>query len=272
MITIEIKGGLGNQLFQIFTLISYSLQHKNAFYFEDKEPTDGPRKINYWNNFLIGFSKFVKPILLIDNYIREHSYHYCELPPTDVKRISKLNGYYQSYKYFDNNKLNIIKFMKFDHIRKPYENMYDFDHTISMHFRLGDYKALQEHHPILNLNYYIKSLQYIIETTLKSNWQVLYVFEQEDIRQVEENINILSLQFPTISFLAITGCLSDWEQLIMLSLCKHNIIANSTFSWWGAYLNNKNGTVCYPTTWFGPAQGKKNLGDLFPTTWHRIDE
>jgi hypothetical protein len=162
--------------------------------------------------------------------------------------------------------------MKFEQIKKPYNSMYDFEHTISMHFRLGDYKALPTHHPILPLSYYIKALRYIITTSSKTSWQVLYFYELEDAEQVEENISTLKSQFPSISFIPVSSTLSDWEQIILLSLCKHNIIANSTFSWWGAYLNTQNPIVCYPTTWFGPAQGKKNLSDLFPESWHQMDE
>jgi hypothetical protein len=64
--------------------------------------------------------------------------------------------------------------------------------------------------------------------------------------------------------------LSDWEQLLLMSLCEHNIIANSTFSWWSGYFNtNQNKIICYPSQWFGP-----NIvhctSDLFPKNWFKI--
>ena len=63
----------------------------------------------------------------------------------------------------------------------------------------------------------------------------------------------------------------DWAQMLLMSGCDHNIIANSSFSWWSAYLNqNKNKVVCYPDKWFGPAMGNKIMGDLFPANWNRV--
>lgn len=273
MITIEIMGGLGNQLFQVFTLIAFSLNSRNAFYFEDKNIYNGHRKIVYWSNFLQALEIFVKPSYPVDYLIKEKNFHYNPLP-IDISStsISKLTGYFQSYKYFHEMRQNIMKFMKFDIIKKPYENMYSYEYTISLHFRIGDYKAIQEHHPILSLDYYIKALNYIMSESGRTNWQVLYFFEQEDIDQVDANISMIRLECPTISFLPITNTLSDWEQLIIMSLCKNNIIANSSFSWWGAYLNNNENIVCYPRTWFGPAQGRKNMSDMFLDYWHQIDE
>jgi hypothetical protein len=69
---------------------------------------------------------------------------------------------------------------------------------------------------------------------------------------------------------AISLDLEDWEQLLMMSSCGHNIIANSTFSWWGAYLNsNPDKIVCYPETWFGPKAQHDTL-DLFPEDWIKV--
>ena len=56
----------------------------------------------------------------------------------------------------------------------------------------------------------------------------------------------------------------------MMSLCQHNIIANSTFSWWGAYMNENDNKVFYPNKWFGAAQGNKNTNDLFMDNWIKI--
>jgi len=272
MITAEIMGGLGNQLYIIFTLISYSLTSKNAFYFENKEIINGDRKIMYWNNLLKGISIFIKPCKPINTIIREKSMNYEILPTIDTVIDAKLHGYFQSFKYFDNSKEEILKLIKFIETTKPYENLYDFENSISMHFRLGDYKSKQGFHPILKLNYYKRSLQHMIEKNNFKKWQILYFCENEDIKFVENVVEELKVFFPDLSFLRANNMLADWEQMVIMSLCAHNIIANSTFSWWSAYLNTNLKIVCCPNIILGP-DSKVNIKfeDRYPSTWTIID-
>jgi hypothetical protein len=140
-----------------------------------------------------------------------------------------------------------------------------------MHFRLGDYKKLPEHYVILSIDYYRAALNCILE---KNNLEktVLYFCEDQDLEDVGEIITKLKTEFSTLEFKRADPELEDWEQLILMSLCRHNIIANSTFSWWGAYLNIywQKMVVC-PLTWFGPKLNKShNLKDLYPEKWIKI--
>ena len=66
--------------------------------------------------------------------------------------------------------------------------------------------------------------------------------------------------------------IEDWKQMLMMSCCHHNIIANSSYSWWGAYLNKyEYKIVCYPDVWFGPAMRSTYVCDLFPPKWQKIN-
>jgi hypothetical protein len=272
MITIELMGGLGNQLFQIFALIGYSMDNKTSFYIEDKEIIYGDRKTYYWDTFLSNIGKFIKPTVEYEAIVREKGFNYKPLPKlTNKKQIVKMMGYFQSHKYFDNHYNNIIKFLKLDEKRVPYKDNYDYQYTISLHFRVGDYKELPEHHTLLTPIYYIKALQHISAETGRTNWQVLYFCEDEDIEYVDKQIAIINEELPELSFIKIESTYSDWQQMLIMSLCEHNIIANSSFSWWGAYFNNKKNIVCYPKTWFGPKQGVKDMSDLFPLSWAQIE-
>jgi hypothetical protein len=78
-------------------------------------------------------------------------------------------------------------------------------------------------------------------------------------------------KFPDLTFYKAEDNMMDWEQLLLMSCSDHNIIANSAFSWWAAYLNtNPNKLVCYPKTWFGGVNYDKQTSDLCPPNWIKI--
>lgn len=324
--TVEIMGGLGNQLFQIFALLSYALKYKQPFYFSPEPIHNGERKKTYWLTPLLHTLKsFVKTPLLNQpiKILNEPGFHYQSLPFYELAHI-KLFGYFQSYKYFEEQQASIYKLIKLsetqEQIKEKTQTKYDYTNTIGVHFRVGDYVQLPNHHPLLPLAYYTQALMQFLqdqqqisknpalcETAAQAigaaqaqypnRWNILYFCEENDQIYVETQL-IQKLQAQPafankFTFQCIDHQLADWEQMMVMSLCKHHIIANSTFSWWGAYFatsysnsmpltseSDQVGVTCeeaalqhvyYPATWFGPAIGYKNMGDLFPSHWQRIN-
>ena len=142
MKTVEIRGGLGNQLFQIFTLISYSLDNNDQFYFDDRDVERNGKNTTYFNTILHELQKYRKKDTI--NYIyKERSFSYERIPSL---RDVKLFGYFQSYKYFEHNMKKILDFLEIESLKRKYEEKYDYNKTISLHFRIGDYKEIQTHH------------------------------------------------------------------------------------------------------------------------------
>jgi hypothetical protein len=273
MITTEIMGGLGNQLFQIFNLLSYSLTYKIPFYFENK-PTTRKDRPHYWNNFLMSLKPFLRIAFNKNNILiyEEPNFHYEKIEMCEeMNQPFKFFGYFQSYKYFQEKEEDIFKFIKLTDSQNKLKDVYDYDNIVSLHFRIGDYAMLQQHHPLIPNQYYERALRELIHYTNRDNWKILFFCEEADIRIVNQHICILQSYYPNIIFEKIDSKYQDWEQVLIMSLCQHNIIANSSFSWWGAYFNrNHEKQVYYPSIWFGPAQGNKNTDDLFPEKWEKI--
>lgn len=278
MITCNLMGGLGNQLFQIFTTISHAMNLKVKFVFIDVDKLGGGQTIvrpTYWDNFLIKLKPFTSKIFPRMTLIKESGFNYNDLNLFKHKNENIcLYGYFQSHKYFFGNFYTICKMIGLDEIKKSVIIKSGFtqdvlNDTISLHFRLGDYKKIQQFHPIMTSEYYKKAINYFkIRGQLKSN--ILYFCEEEDLEDVNETINKLKIEFPALNFIRASNDLSDWEQMILMSCCRDNIIANSSFSWWGAHFNmNPYKIVCYPAVWFGEAAGH-NTKDLFPIEWNKI--
>ncbi len=267
-------GGLGNQLFQIMTVIAYSKKYNNPFVIERKafSPSCTFRNV-YWDNFLSKLERFLvnHPVYL--PVYQEPSFEYNELPVISSTDTIKLSGYFQSYKYFDGYKTEILKEIGYDTMRDKIKAQMNPSEMISLHFRMGDIiKVHRDNHIILPVEYYINAVKYIITKTNNPHLKLLYFCEAEDNAFVETNyINPLRGLFPNTSYHKASDNVEDWEQLIWMSLCEHHILANSTFSWWGAYLatdsNNSNKIICYPDKWQHSKIINNSTVDLFPDDW-----
>jgi hypothetical protein len=304
MLTCILKGGLGNQLFQIFTTIAYSFRVKNPFIFSYVETITGetPRP-TYWTTLLKCLYKYTNVDGLIPNNILESFYKYkgdhgyTEIPsqfmPLETEHGYShnicLDGFFQSYKYFKNEYSRIYELLDIDGLKME-TNFPDrlpnqqHQQTISLHFRVGDYASKQCYHPVLPILYYERALQHISNVSNQNqnptNYRVYVFFEQKDIDYVKNAIEQLRPVIPDATFELVNEP-TDWKQMILMSKCDHHIIANSTFSWWGAtfsmphILNRESGhssskIVCYPSIWYGHQLYYINTLDLFPDVWTKI--
>jgi hypothetical protein len=282
MIYLNLKGGLGNQLFQIFACISYSLKMDQVFVFPNYDVIGN--RSTYWNNFLSNLKKYTIFYNKIRcNYqIKENNFHYEKLPNIESSITSNFlfNGYFQSHKYFQDHYNLICNIIHVDEQRENIKIKYNIqENTISLHFRIGDYVKYKDTHPILSISYYVNAIQYIkkeIKEQQKINkeenhfpFSIIVFFQEEDEDIINNNISILQEKFPEINFIKRPTGLEDWEEMLYMSCCQHHIIANSTFSWWGAFFNPRQKIVCYPSKWFGNRLNH-DTKDLFPENWIKI--
>ena len=280
MITCNLMGGLGNQIFQIFATISYAIKSRNQFKFLNVD-TLGAGSTTIRNTFWKSFFRRLQPFL-IDNIpqpihvIREKDFTFNELPIDEmVERDCLIFGYFQSYKYFHEHykilcRIIELEKMKEELIRKLNLNEEYLARCVSMHFRIGDYKKIQHFYPLATYEYYKNSLNFIKQKS-SEKYNIIYFCENDDIDDVMLTINKLENEFTEYKFIRGDNTLEDWEQMIFMSCCHHNIIANSSFSWWAAYFNTQvDKIVCYPSVWFGEI-ANHNTKDLCPTDWNKIN-
>ena len=295
-ISCVVMGGLGNQMFQVFTIMALSLKQKRGFIFPNKKLGGDKRQDIYWDTLFKELKKdtfdFSINKLRLPMY-KETTFHYNDEMQRHPLITNPLNGivlfgYFQSYKYFEKETSQIIKYMKLQEkkqdMTKLLTTMCGNKRTISLHFRLGDYKSLTHHYTALGDDYYENSILYILNAstptptptptpldTISTEYIVLYFCEDTDLAEVEVKVDHLRNRFTSMVFHRALNNIEDWQSMLLMSCCNHNIIANSTFSWWSAYLNtNPDKIVCYPDNWFGPALPTHNTNDLCPTSWTKI--
>lgn len=287
-ISCVIMGGLGNQLFQIFTVFGFALKNGWTPLFPYSEKTHlGLQRNTYWSSFLKELHCYTTnhPECKITNQmlqnfprVNEQSFRYKEIIPFSSIAFM-LNGYYQSYYYFKDVEQVIFQKIKLTQqqnlIRTQYQGLLQHNgkKVICMHFRLGDYVNIQHCHPLMNADYYNKALKHIFSKEDMSNCVVLYFCQKGDTQMVSILTTLLQADFLDLEFIPADNVNSDWEEMLLMSCCDHYTIGNSTFSWWGAYFNqnsDENKIICYPSKWFGPGL-PHNTVDLFPPSWNKIE-
>ena len=279
----HLMGGLGNQIFQIFATISYSLEFNRDFIFGYNKRSPGSQlRFTFWDTLFKHIKKYTtfedseaQKEICAYPMRKVHAHHYQEFKEHESNGFT-LFGFFQSDLYFKKNYDKILDLIKFDEVlnevKNKYNNYFDSDKICSIHFRIGDYKFHQDCHPVMTYDYYNKAIKELKNKTSIS--KIIYFYEITDKDDVEKIIERLENENKDIQFQGIDHSIEDWEQLLIMSLCNHNIIANSSFSWWGAYFNKSpNKIVLYPEEWVGWRLSRNhNLKDAFPNEWIKIKD
>lgn len=258
-VTTKLQGGIGNMLFQIAAAYSYSKKNNKELSLSKDNAFIVHKNIeHYKDNILknIEFSNFIKPQFQHN----ENGFHYQEIPNYNSDVL--LFGYFQSEKYFKDYEDDIRDlFMSYEiELKDEIKKLLDNENACSIHVRRGDYLKSPNHHPTQDMNYYMKAIK-------KMPKDSVFLIFSDDIDWCKKNFPDLPEKFKFIE-----GN-KDYEDLYIMSKCKNNIIANSTFSWWGAWLNrNEDKIVVAPSEdkWFGPAYYGYDTRDLYCEGWIRI--
>ena len=278
MTTIELKGGLGNQMFQYaygrkLEIFGGKIIFDISFFRLDTSKITTARNFKL-NNFNIG----TKP-QFSNRQSRFHIFF------TKIKRKFgfKIEEYFQSEKYFKGIEETIKKEFTLknpltEYTQVVFDKIKNVPISVSLHIRRGDYVKdikTNAYHGVCSLEYYQKAYEELTKK-LNSSFEI-FVFS-DDIEWVKENLKLLpvqvseiaeSLSSPVQMHFVSNPNIPDYEEIFLMSCCKHNIIANSSFSWWGAWLNpNKEKIIIAPEKWF--ANKKEDSRDIVPQTWIKI--
>ena len=276
-IYVKIYGGLGNQMFQFAAGYAAAKNKKTKLSLD----LDYYKKNNLHNNFELqkvfdiksnveilvksnkfNFFKMIKKINYRVHKFNENQFHYNK----NILNISNntiLDGYWQSERYFKKYENEIKKIFTFkvnlNEIEYNYFDEIYNNHSVSVHIRRGDFllKKNENHKTDLN-DYYLEAIKRIAKKFHKVKFY-LFTDDPNWVRNyfnMNYNHKIVDINQEEKSYI----------DMYLMSLCKANIIANSTFSWWSAWLNNNNDKIIYaPRNWFNDKT--INIGDLIPRNW-----
>lgn len=287
MIVVQLKGGLGNQMFQI--ALGKKLEYlgkKVLFDINQIESRIDEHNITksyevFDIDLDVASSKDIDSMSDTNtdlyNKIRRKIFgckktHYFEKnfgdEDKEIYSLSDayLDGYWQSYKYFDDCSNIITDLFKFkpltDDKNKYYEDkILSCENPVSVHFRLGDYctkENIQYFGNICTEEYYSKGITFLQN---KFNNVTFFIFSN-DMKYAERFLDKKNY--------CVVDCNDEknaWKDMYLMSICKSNIVANSSFSWWGAWLNrNNNKTVIAPEKWING----RDMKNICPDSWVRF--
>lgn len=246
MVTCKLIGRLGNQMFQ--TAAAYAHALRNGYEF--RYPVRSENEALWPSHRQLKFGKPCHPNTAIWEY-QEMTHSYKPIPAVDNIR---LNGYFQSEKYFADYRTEILEAFGLNNLPR-------IDGVVALHVRRGDYTTLPNHHPVID-SYYIENA---VKEFYHTNVQKIMLFS-DDIEWCKQHI---------------TGYFDDdviyikqgdpFGDLKIMASCEHQIISNSSYSWWAAWANpNPRKHIIAPSKWFGPANAHLETKDIIPPTWKII--
>lgn len=279
MVVVKLQGGLGNQMFQYAAarglagnghavyLDHHFLEENNT----DKQhftarkyalsvfPNLKARRAHRWQ-------------LKLSRILRQYENELVSFPDREKRKIWYLDGYFQSEKYFKTLRSELLcefRFPQLDDINERTRQLIaGTANALSIHVRRGDYlrsKVVEDTHGVLTKAYYEKSLNIIRK---KYPDVILFIFSDEP-GWARENLDMPD--FKTYYIDQNQGS-DSWKDMALMCCCKHHIVANSSFSWWGAWLSEKDGEVFAPAKWFNPAKVNFDINNFVPEKWTVIHD
>jgi hypothetical protein len=249
-------GRLGNQMFQYAALKGIAKNRGFEYCFPPAQGNDEWQHHQLFNCFKLSSvkEKNIGYITNTENVVSEQTFSFNEYIFNSCPDSNSLFGYFQTEKYFKNIEDEIRTDFQFkDEIFKSCSDMMNgIDDPISLHIRRTDY-ITNPNHNVLGLNYYEKALN-----ILPKNSNVL-IFSDDPKWCKQQEL------FSDDRFL-VSENNSNYVDLCLMSLCKSHIIANSSFSWWGAWLADTKKVVS-PKKWFGPNNSDKDTSDIYCQDW-----
>lgn len=279
-VTVWILGGLGNQLFQYATGYALAKQSKARLRVDVSEFQGYARKLALESlgtvldttttpNWARGFRRLRHRIekkwrgQTSRWYEKERSFHWYELPQSGWEAIY-LKGYWQSPKYFESvaetlrGQWDLSRF----HEATLNETLREIQRpgSVSVHIRRGDYAtnpAALATHGLLEKEYYDRAVRLIQAMVPQSHFHVFSDDPNEASKIAQGWTNV-----------TVHPSRSQEHDLWLMSSCQHKILANSTFSWWGAWLSRRSGEIIAPRKWFArPRLLRTPVDDLYPEGW-----
>jgi hypothetical protein len=267
----EIMGGLGNHLFQIAAALAYhkKLVEKKTIVFRNDTQLHNthnlPRK-TFWDTLFKDQFTVLDPEeynSLFRIHIREQDNHKYTEPFVAYPHNFKLNGYFQSFNYIsDDIRQQMINYLNSNkELVTEVKNKYDDikailsstdDDMVSVHIRRTDFIYLQTFNYILDFDYYKQALDIV-------NKKKLAIFS-DDIEWCKQNVTQTLYAFEAIYFVDINNV---EKEFLLMSMFKHNIIANSTYSIWASFVSQHDDKIVVaPKNWYGPT-GPKEWDEIY---------